>query len=477
MNPTHYLSGRLWMIHAPALDAMKAVAVATPVPQASMGDAYDRAWSFPTTQLGSTAVIPIHGPIHGDETYAAATMAFLFGGVGQGEILKALKAAMDDESIDSIILDIDSPGGVVTGTGELAATIRQANGVKPITAYVSGNGCSAAYYLAAACGRIVCNATAMLGSIGTVACFVDDTEAMKKAGLKDIEIVSTQSPHKRPDPATPAGKAAYQAIVDEVTHIFIADVAKYRNVSEAKVLSDFGGGGVLIGAEAVKVGMADAVGSLQSCLADIRQTRGATSPGLASSSTMTQGETPVDWKQLFNFARTADPAALEAAAAALDGETVETKLETPVAVNHGSKAPDIAAYEARIAEAERKAVEALNHATASQNTAVLATIEKDVLAFTNTLKADAKAVPAVAEKLAAAFKASLHAEHKLAMPEGVASLSAAIQALADALPANPSGVAAISSLPAGSVIVNQETNKTVTAESIDALWEKHYANK
>jgi hypothetical protein len=255
-------------------------------------------------------------------------------------------------------------------------------------------------------------------------------------------------------------------------------VAKYRNVSEAKVLSDFGGGGVLIGAEAVKVGMADAVGSLQSCLADIRQSRGASSPGRNASTTMKmEGSSSLNWKQLFGMVREADPAKLEAATAILDGEPAETPVTNKEATSVVADDPTVAALKASLAEAERKATDALNASLASKNEATLATIEKDVLAFTDMLKADAKAVPAVTKTLAAAFKASLHAEYGQPLPEGVMSLSASIKAVAEALPANPLGGTAISSLPEGAVVVNQEANKTVTVESIDALWEKHYANK
>jgi signal peptide peptidase SppA len=266
-SPSQYINARPYMIYGPALDSLKAAASAYDArPKSAIADTYSRGHSLPVAQLGTTAIISIHGPIHGDETMLNALIAYVFGGVGQTEIAAALMSAVGDSSVKSIVLDIDSPGGEALGTGELAAMIRGAAGMKPVTAYVSGMGCSAAYYLASACGRIVCDASAMLGSIGTVVCFVDDTEAMKKAGPKDIEIVSTQSPHKRPDPSTPAGKLAYQEMVDELTHVFIADVAKYRNVSDSKVMNDFGGGGILIGSHAVKVGLADAVGSIKTAL-------------------------------------------------------------------------------------------------------------------------------------------------------------------------------------------------------------------
>jgi hypothetical protein len=96
--------------------------------------------------------------------------------------------------------------------------------------------------------------TALLGSIGVVMAVRDP----RRDKGKDIEFVSSVSPNKRPDPTTPSGQDQYQALVDQLGDIFVAAVARNRGVKPQAVLDDFGAGGLLVGAQAVEAGMADA---------------------------------------------------------------------------------------------------------------------------------------------------------------------------------------------------------------------------
>jgi signal peptide peptidase SppA len=171
--------------------------------------------------------------------------------------------------IKAVVLHIDSPGGQITGVHEFAERIFAARDIKPVVAYISGMGTSAAYWIACAAGRVVADATASLGSIGVVTAWTDDKEARKSRGLTDYEIVSSQSPNKRLDPAGREGRAAIQRQLDETADIFIADVARYRGESIVTVKEDFGRGGIMLAAEAVKVGMADAIGSLEEVIAEL----------------------------------------------------------------------------------------------------------------------------------------------------------------------------------------------------------------
>jgi signal peptide peptidase SppA len=208
---------------------------------------------------GALAVLAVNGPL------AAQDSLFLrlVGGTALSEIAASLDAALANREVQRVVLAIDSPGGQVAGVSELADSINQARRRKPITAYVSGMGASAAYWLAAAAGRIVLADTALVGSIGVAAVVYDDRAYLERNGIARHEIVSSQSPHKRPDVATDAGRAQIQANIDSLAGIFVAKVAQYRGVSTETVLSKFGRGGLLVGAEAVRAGLADAVGHFE----------------------------------------------------------------------------------------------------------------------------------------------------------------------------------------------------------------------
>ena len=221
------------------------------------------------------AVIPVTGPIFKH----ASIMSEMSGATSASTIARDIQAALDNPSIKGIVLDIDSPGGQVSGISELSSMIYEGRSKKQIVAYVDGLACSAAYWVASACSSIVMSDTAEAGSIGCVWCSEDRTEADVKRGVRKIQIVSGQSPNKRPDLTTEDGRTDLQKNVDATAAVFISSVAKYRGVSEATVLSDFGQGGCFVGADAVKAGLADKLGTFQSVINGVLENRYALTMG------------------------------------------------------------------------------------------------------------------------------------------------------------------------------------------------------
>jgi signal peptide peptidase SppA len=219
------------------------------------------------TNHHGTAVINIRGPLF----RYSSIWSWLLGGTSVEETAVNLHAALDDPAVNRIVLAINSPGGQVDGINELANMIRAGNQVRPITAYVDGLAASGAYWLASAAGRIVADETAQLGSIGVVATVIDDRAADEKQGVKRYEIVSSQSPLKRTDPGTDEGRAQLQQMVDAMAAVFISKVSKFRGTSDSKVATDFGRGAVVGAREAISVGMADSLGSLESLLGSTRE--------------------------------------------------------------------------------------------------------------------------------------------------------------------------------------------------------------
>lgn len=205
------------------------------------------------------AIIDIFGPIF--------TRADLFSNVSGAASLDSLERQIDDalydDSVRAIILRIDSPGGEVTGTHEFANYVAEACKIKTVVAYVHGMACSAAYWIASATSYIYVDKTAILGSIGVVAAWTDDSKSRTAAGLTDYEVVSSQSPKKRLDPKLDEGRAELQKQIDGLADIFIDDVATFRDVSRNTVLTNFGQGSTFLADEAIKLGMADSVSSLR----------------------------------------------------------------------------------------------------------------------------------------------------------------------------------------------------------------------
>lgn len=177
------------------------------------------------------AVIKISGPIERD-----ARVSFWTGlpyTAGQDIIREGIEAALADPEVSAILLSIDSPGGVVSGTKELADYIASIRDKKPIAAYADGLCASAAFWLAAATGQVFAPKTAQLGSIGVIAVLTDWTRAADKAGITRTVIHSGKwkaagSPDK---PLTDEERDLFQKRLTDIHTIFTADVVAHLSLA------------------------------------------------------------------------------------------------------------------------------------------------------------------------------------------------------------------------------------------------------
>jgi capsid assembly protease len=229
---------------------------------------------------GKVGVIDVHGPIVPNLTLASYITSFVRGGTILETFSAALLGLAEDESCESIVLHFDSPGGQVSGVAEAAELIASVSESKPVYGYASGMMCSAAYWMGSACRKIVASPTAEIGSIGCVMVVMDDTEFMKKLGIQQRVFKSGVSPKKWGDPfdasnpdAAEQAASDIQATVDAIGDAFVSQVAANRRVSRKKVVSEFGQGGTMLGAEAARVGMVDSVGSFNQLIESLQKKR------------------------------------------------------------------------------------------------------------------------------------------------------------------------------------------------------------
>lgn len=221
--------------------------------------------SYTSSKVGGVAVIPVQGPLSTKNSW----LAQLFGASNYEAIAHDLQVALSDEEVSAIVFDIDSPGGDTTGCAELSKLIYEARDRKPMVAYVSGGMCSAAYWIGSAAHEIVANPASILGSIGVRTMMVDVSKALEAAGIARYDIVSDQSPHKVLDAAKPADRERATAMVTQLADVFVADVSRNRNVTQAKVTRDFGKGDVLVGKAAVTAGLADRLGEFDDLISEM----------------------------------------------------------------------------------------------------------------------------------------------------------------------------------------------------------------
>lgn len=205
------------------------------------------------------AVVPLVGAIYPRSNMVSASS----GGTSLDTVMRDMRVAWASADVERVVMLIDSPGGVVSGLGEAAEMLRA--GGKPMTSFVTGMAASAAYWLGSQAGEIVLDRAASVGSLGVVAS-LSRQEAVDGNGRRHYEVVSSGAPFKRPDPSTDEGRAAIQREVDAIEGVFFADVAAGRRVAEGVVREQFGKGGMVSASEAVRVGMADRIGTLEGVL-------------------------------------------------------------------------------------------------------------------------------------------------------------------------------------------------------------------
>lgn len=185
-----------------------------------------------------------------------------------------IRAAASDPEVSSILLDISSPGGEAAGMSSLADLVRQVRDTKTVTAFVNDMAASAAYGIASAASEIVVSPTSTVGSIGVVMLHADRSGELAAQGVKPTLIFAGS--HKvdgNPfEPLSDAVRADLQASVDAHYRQFLETVAAGRGRKLTADMARATEARTFIGADAVRLGLADRIASFDEVLASLSQT-------------------------------------------------------------------------------------------------------------------------------------------------------------------------------------------------------------
>jgi signal peptide peptidase SppA len=222
---------------------------------------------LPQPTQGGVAVIPVHGVI-----VPRATMFSDVSGMTSVDSLRsALNEAMQTEGVETIVLDVDSPGGSVAGITEFARDVMRARTKKPIVAVAQYTMASAAYQIASAATEIVASPSSYVGSIGVYAIHDDLSKAMDEFGVKRTYIYAGKfKVDGNPSEAlSETAREHMQASVNVAYERFVSDVSRGRGVSVDTVKKDFGQGRCLTSNDALAAGMVDKIATLDETIARI----------------------------------------------------------------------------------------------------------------------------------------------------------------------------------------------------------------
>jgi len=221
-------------------------------------DKDERRFNDDAYQMGNVAVIPVYGVMA-----KRMNMIMAFSGGTSTEIVgRDFEEALNDRTVEAIVLDIDSPGGTVDGSFTLAEKVYNARGQKPIVAFVNGMATSAAYLLASAADVIVGQRLGMVGSIGIYTTHVDYSQANEQEGIRVTYIYAGEyKVTANEDEALAQDGLEYlQGFVDRTYKDFVDDVARNRGLDAQAVVDTKAR--VYLEDEALALGLIDTVGEL-----------------------------------------------------------------------------------------------------------------------------------------------------------------------------------------------------------------------
>ena len=213
------------------------------------------------TNIDGVAVIEIDGALgyRLDQIDKAC-----IGMVDYNDIREAIDKANSDQTVGSILLHINSPGGMVTGLKETADYIQSS--LKPTVAFTDSLCASAGYYLASACTSIFGTYSSDVGCIGTLMSWIDITGAMEKAGLK-AELIASGKYKGMGTPGIPLTdeqRAYLQDEVDELAEEFRNYVVSRRGNVQGESME----GQTMSGKNALAAGLIDEVGDFEEALTE-----------------------------------------------------------------------------------------------------------------------------------------------------------------------------------------------------------------
>ena len=206
---------------------------------------------------GSIAILPVYGMIQ----QRGSAMLEWFGGTSTDQLGAVFSAAMRNDQIGGVLLDVDSPGGTIPGVEELSAKIHAARGTKPIVAISNSLNASAAYWISSAAERVFAAPSSDTGSIGVWTAHHDWSKADEMAGIATT-IIQAGRFKTEANPWQPLDEEArlhMQARVDQHYADFLGAVARNRGISVGKVKKDFGEGRTLLAKDAAEAGMVDRI--------------------------------------------------------------------------------------------------------------------------------------------------------------------------------------------------------------------------
>jgi protease-4 len=176
-------------------------------------------------------------------------------------ILEQLDEAAENPDIKGVLFCIDSPGGAVAPSVEIAYAIKRIRDTKPVVVYASGIMASGGYYAGIWGNEIIANPGSMIGSIGVILQGADISELMEKVGVKtQVVQAGTYKQVGTFDRSwTNQERAELDKVISGTYYLFVRDVARARRLDPHRS-GDYADAHIFTAEQAQKVGLIDTIG-------------------------------------------------------------------------------------------------------------------------------------------------------------------------------------------------------------------------
>lgn len=187
-----------------------------------------------------------------------------------------INAMLQNPNVDAILLHVDSPGGSVDGTEELANIVAKAQKQKPIVTFADGLMASAGYWIGSQANYIYASSatTSWVGSIGTLLMHVDKSLYLQKEGYTVRILTADRSTEKvlgnSYEPLTPEAEASFKADLNTINDTFIKAINRARGEKITKEKDVFTGA-TFNGIDAKRYGLIDNIGTFQNAVNKARE--------------------------------------------------------------------------------------------------------------------------------------------------------------------------------------------------------------
>ena len=176
---------------------------------------------------------------------------------------KLLNRLAEDDTVEALLVHIDSPGGTVTGSEQLYEGLRDVAAKKPVIATMGDVAASGGYIAALAADRILAMGNSITGSVGVIFQAPNVHELMDRIGVEMVEVKSGDL-KAEPNPFEPIGPEAIEAerILVEDSFDWFKNLVRERREIGDNAMAEIERGGVYTGRMALDRGLIDGIGGL-----------------------------------------------------------------------------------------------------------------------------------------------------------------------------------------------------------------------